>query len=230
MSLPMTLRDSLKLAGRAARTNLRPGLVLWALLVVFLAAWELSAGFRAALQAVADLKARSGYPFGFVSYALSAALLPELLRVVFFQHWRVTARNAHNLWFGALVWGLHGVSSDWFYRLQAQWFGAGGDWLTLAEKVAADQFGYSFVENGWILVVFAWRDAGFARRAWRDIGSVNFLLERYVPLMVAVWCVWIPGTAVVYFMPTALQLPVAALLTCFWALIFTCMSRNVEST
>jgi hypothetical protein len=32
--------------------------------------------------------------------------------------------------------------------------------------------------------------------------------------------VWIPGVLVIYFMPTALQFPVASLVLVFWILIF----------
>ena len=222
----MNLRGALKMAGQAARVNLRPGAVLWVVLLIFLALYLWSAGFRGVLQQVADVKASAGYPFAFGIYMLSAALLPELLQVVFFQGWRCTGKNVRNFLFGTLVWGTHGVISDWFYRCQTLLFGAENDWVTLMTKVVVDQFGFSFFENAWILVVFAWRETGFDWGAWRGICSKKFFWERYFPLIVAVWCVWIPGTAVIYFMPPALQLPVASLIVCFWVLIFSFMCRK----
>ncbi|EIP98225.1 hypothetical protein OpiT1DRAFT_02677 [Opitutaceae bacterium TAV1] len=220
----MNLRDSLKTAGKAARANLRPGVVLWIVLLVFLLSYLASGDFRVVLQHVADFKTRVGYPFSFCIYVLFAGFLPELLQVVFFQHGRATRQNVRNFLFGSLVWGLAGIGSDWFYRCQTVWFGAGNEWQTMAKKLVVDQLGYSPVANGLILIIFAWREAGFSASAWRKIFSGDFFREKYFPLIVAVMSVWIPGVLVVYFMPPALQLPVAAIIICFWVLIFTFMS------
>jgi hypothetical protein len=222
----MDLRESLRTAGRAARANLRPAAALWILLSVFLTAYLLSGEFRRVLQMIADFKTRAGYPFSFGVYVLSAALLPELLQVVFFQGWRPAPKNARDFLFGALVWGCHGVFSDWWYRCQALWFGAGNDWQTLITKVAMDQFVYSPLANGWILAVFFWRERNFSAAAWRVICSRDFIYERYFPLIVAVFCVWIPGTGLIYFMPSALQLPVASIIMCFWVLLFTFLNKK----
>ncbi|WP_043586174.1 hypothetical protein [Geminisphaera colitermitum] len=220
----MNLRDSLKTAGQAARTNLRPGAVLWALLLLFITAYSTNDYFRHALQQVADFKTRVGYPFSFCIYVLSAGLLPELLRVIFFQRGRATCQNLRDFFFGSLVWGCAGMASDWFYRCQTIWFGAGNDWPTLAKKLVVDQLGYSPIANGLILIIFVWREANFSASAWRKIFTKDFLFDRYFPLIVAVMSVWIPGVLVIYFMPPALQLPVAAIIVCFWVLIFTFMS------
>jgi hypothetical protein len=45
-------------------------------------------------------------------------------------------------------------------------------------------------------------------------------MQQYLPVLIAMWCVWIPGVLVIYFMPTALQFPVASLVLVFWILIF----------
>jgi len=42
---------------------------------------------------------------------------------------------------------------------------------------------------------------------------------------VAGWCIWIPGVSLVYFMPSALQFPIAVLIQCFWVLIFTVINK-----
>jgi hypothetical protein len=47
-----------------------------------------------------------------------------------------------------------------------------------------------------------------------------------MPILVAVWCVWVPGVLVIYFMPTALQFPVASLVLSFWILIFKLLRKG----
>lgn len=200
------------------------------MLLVFVSSYLGSTEFRTFLQRIADVKARLGYPFSFGIYVLFAALLPEVLQVVFFQRGRATRRNVRNFLFASLVWGCAGIASDWLYRCQTTWFGAGSDWATLLKKLLVDQLGYSPIANGLILAVYTWREAGFASSVWRKIFSTAFLTGRFFPLIVAVMSVWIPGVLVVYCMPPALQLPVAAIIICFWVLIFTFLSKKEPPT
>jgi hypothetical protein len=86
-----------------------------------------------------------------------------------------------------------------------------------------DQFVYSPVTNFAIIAMLAWRDDGFRSRIWLRVVSLDFLRSQYLPVLVALWCVWIPGVMVIYLMPTALQFPVASMILSFWVLIFKFM-------
>jgi hypothetical protein len=115
---------------------------------------------------------------------------------------------------------------DAFYRVQLACFGAGNDWQTIVIKVLIDQFVFSpLLSNPLIVGYFSWRDAGFRRAAARRIFGRGFYLERVIPVQVAGWCVWIPGVALVYFMPPELQLPTASLIQAFWVLVFLFVNR-----
>ncbi len=222
----MTFSHAVRQAARAARANILPGLFLQAILLVFLALYLTHEGTRHVLFQVADLKQESGFLFAFVIYVLSAALLPELLRIGIFQKGRITRKNIQNFLTAAPVWGLMGVLVDLFYRLQALWFGIGNDVGTILIKVAVDQFLFSpFVGNVFVIGYFAWRDAGFRFPALRKIFNRDFFPERIFPVQVAGWCIWIPGVSVVYFMPPELQVPVAALIQAFWVLVFSVVNR-----
>ena len=72
----MNFRQSLALAGRAARLNLLPGLLLWALMIAFLVAYLTHEPTKQFLERVAELKNRSGFLFDFVCYAIAAGILP----------------------------------------------------------------------------------------------------------------------------------------------------------
>lgn len=222
----MKFRAALSMAARGARANLLPGLLLQSLMIVFLGLYVMHEGTREFLAQVADLKHEAGFLFAFFSYVLSAALLPEILRVGFFQGGIPNRRNLWNFLTAAPAWGLMGVAVDLFYRAQVGWFGSGSDWQTIACKVLVDQFLFSpFFSNPVMVGYFAWRDAGFRRRGAREIFRRGFFLDRVFPVQVAGWCVWIPGVCLVYFMPSELQIPVASLIQAFWVLVFLFVNR-----
>lgn len=223
----MTLRSALRKAGAAARANLLPGLLLQALMLVFLALYLWSGDTRVALDAVARFRQAKGFAFSFFSYVVAAALLPEILRIVFFQRWKITRKNAWNFLTVAPFWGGMGMIVDLLYRLQTGWFGGGSDVLTILLKVAVDQLLFSpFVSAPCIIGYLHWRDAGYRFAALREAARLDFFLEHVFPIIVAGWCVWIPGVSLVYFMPSPLQLPVAVLIQVFWVLILTTISER----
>jgi hypothetical protein len=222
----MKFRAALRIAAQGARANLLPGLLLQSLMLVFLALYVMHEGTRNFLGQVADLKQEAGYLFAFTSYVLSAALLPEILRIGFFQDGRPTRRNLWNFLTAAPAWGLAGILVDAFYRAQIVWFGSGHDWQTIVAKVLVDQFLFSpLLSNPLIVGYFAWRDSGFRRGAARSIFRRGFYLDRVFPVQVAGWGIWIPGVALVYFMPSELQIPVASLIQSFWVLVFLFVNR-----
>ncbi len=222
----MSLHDALRLALRAARANLLPGLLLQGIMVVFLSFYLLHEGTRELLGNVASLKKESGYAFAFVCYVISAALLPEILRVFFFQKGKPTPANFWNFFTAAPVWGAMGMLVDLLYRSQALWFGPGNDWRTIVVKVAIDQLLFSpFVSNPLLVAYFSWRDAGYRPETLRRILQPRHFAERIFTVQVAGWCIWIPGVSLVYFMPSDLQIPVAVLIQCFWVLVFTLINK-----
>lgn len=222
----MNLASALKTARRAVRVNLLPGLLLQGILLIFLSLYLWHEETREALGHVSLLKEESGYAFAFVSYVISAALLPELLQICFFQRGRMMWRNVRSFLTAAPLWGCIGMLVDLFYRLQGIWFGTGNDLGTVLSKMVVDQFLYSPLINTPICVIyFFWRDGGFRSGALQEILRPAVLMERVFAIQVAGWCIWIPGVCLVYFMPPALQIPVAVLIQCFWVLIFTVVNR-----
>jgi hypothetical protein len=222
----MTFKEAFKSAGQAAKANLYPGLFLWALLVVFMVAYFTCSGFRDVLQQLTDFKLSMGYWFSFFSYVLFAALLSELMQVFFDQNGKPTMKNIHNFLFGAILWGCSGVLGDLFYHGQAFLFGENNDWKTLIKKTCVDMYLYTPVINGFITAIFLWKSENFSTATLSRIFSANFLKEHLMPVLIAAWCVWTPGVLVIYSMPTALQLPIASFILCFWVLLFAFVRKK----
>ncbi|MCX6969866.1 MAG: hypothetical protein NTV93_06880 [Verrucomicrobia bacterium] len=222
-------RQSIRMAGAAAKANLLPGLLLQCLMLAFFSLYIAHEGTRHFLGEVAAVKQEAGYGFSFLSYVIAGAVLPELLRIAFFQSGKPTRRNLWLLLTAAPFWGLLGVIIDLLYRLQAVWFGTGHDWFTLLRKVLVDQFLFAPIISaplivGWFLL----RDEGFRPSAFRKIFRVDFFPDKVFPVVVAGWCVWIPGVILVYSMPPLLQIPVAVFIQVFWVLIFTTMEESMR--
>lgn len=221
------LRRALQKARTAARANLLPGLLLQALMLAFLGLYLWHDGTRRTLEDVAAFKQRTGCAFAFVSYVIAAAFLPELLRIAFFQHGKISRKNFWNFFTVAPFWGGMGMMVDLLYHLQAAWFGGGSDFATVLSKVAVDQFLFSpFISAPLVVGFLHWRDAHFRTAALCEAAHAGFFLEHVFPIIVAGWCVWIPGVSLVYFMPSPLQLPVAVLIQVFWVLILTTISER----
>jgi len=218
----MNFRQSLALAGRAARLNLLPGLLLWALMIAFLVAYLTHDPTKQFLERIAELKKQSGFLFDFICYAIAAGILPELLRVAFFEKGKFSRRAAYNIATGIPIWGCIGIVIDVFYLLQGKVFGTGNAAIVVLAKVAVDQFLFSpFLITPLSVGAITWRDNFFLPSALRWIVRLSFYFERVIPAQVAGWCVWIPGVCLVYFMPPLLQIPVAVTIQVFWVLIFT---------
>lgn len=208
----------------AVKANLLPGRVLWAGLVALTLAYAWSPAVQSGLSQWGAVKQAWGYPFSFATYAMFAVLVPELLGIAVLRQ-RVRSTLLADMAYATLVFGSIGITVDLFYALQVSLFGEGNDGATIAKKMLLDQFVYSPMTNFAVIAMFAWREDGFRASAWQRIFSVDFLSSRYLPVLVALWCVWIPGVVAIYLMPTALQFPVASLILSFWVLIFKFMRK-----
>jgi hypothetical protein len=209
----------------AVVANMRPGLVLWCGLVLLLLAYLWSPAVQSGLTQWGALKQAWGYPGSFVTYAAFAVLVPELLAWAVLRQ-PVPATIGRDMAFAFVVFGLIGMSVQALYAVQVSLFGSGNDAATIVKKMLFDQLVYSPVSNFVMVAVFIWKDEGFRTSTLRSFASADFWGRRYLPVIIAVWCVWGPGVLVIYFMPTALQFPVASIILSFWILIFKFMRKH----
>jgi hypothetical protein len=221
--------NSLSLTKNAIKKNLRPGIVLWVLLLVFWFLYKTNEDFNGLLQQLAELKKETGYVFSFVAYLLFAAVLPEFLKVIFFQQGKLQRSNISYLLYAGLVFGTFGIISDLIFSLQAKLFGESTDAQTLIIKTTVDQLIFSPFQCTSVLMLFMWKEDGFTSNFINKVSKPGFFKERLLPMYVAMWMVWIPGVSLVYLMPSILQLPVSSFILCFWSLIITFMSQKQDS-
>jgi hypothetical protein len=177
-----------------------------------------ASGFFATL---ARWQADGGFAFSALSTAVCGGLLPFL-----YLRARPETRAAHPwpyLAFYLLFWAWKGAEIDLWYRTLAWVHGEGHDTWTIIRKVLSDQFGYNPLYAAPIgNLCFAWKDAGFR---WgpvaEDLRRGRWYARRVLPVLFAVWFLWIPVVCCVYALPLPLQMPLFNIVLCFWSMLFT---------
>jgi len=212
---------------RAIRRNLLPGLLLQAVLVILFLLYVYHEGTQEFLARVAQTRHEVGWAFAFWGYFLACGVLPEILKVGFFQKGRPKRENVRQLLLSAPFWGGFGLLVDVLYRFQILLFGDNSDLGTVLAKVAFDQFFFGvIVGNPIIILYFSWVDGGW--HGLQECARPNEFLRRLVEVLSAAWIVWIPGTMLVYWMPPLLQIPVAMTISAFWVLILATIRSLIE--
>lgn len=215
-----------KLGLAGARANLVPGICLQAFALALLAAYWLHAPSRSALEDLAALRRSTGLPFDVFSTALFGALLPGLV-----MRLSPATRGRYNLAQTAALaafWAYKGLEVSLFYALQARVFGEGGDTLTIVSKTFVDQFVYCpllAIPLTWLL--YTWVEDSFSTvRLVGELRRPGFYKRCVLPLLIASWGVWTPAVAIVYLLPTALQLPLQNIVLCFFTLLLAFVTRR----
>jgi hypothetical protein len=207
------------------RFNLRPALVLQAFALAILCGYFWSTPVREALDVVGALKVRYGYYYSALATCVFGGLVPY---AVLSLAGRIPpSRRVAELAFYALLWLWKGVEVDALYRAQAVWFGEGSGAATIAIKTLVDQFVYVPL---WAapsqVLLFTWKDAGFTLTGLRAAFRRQSFPQRVLVVVFSTWVVWIPAVAIVYSLPSALQLPLFNLVLCFWCLLMSFISRE----
>jgi hypothetical protein len=221
----MDERNPLKKSLAAARSNLKPGFVLQAFALAIVLSYYFIPAFHEAVGQVAKLKRESGLIFSALSTCLFGGLIP------FFILKFSKATKDSTPWiflpFYALFWMYKGVEVDLFYRLQALLFGSGNSVGTIVAKVAVDQFVYNPV---WAcptqILGFMWLNAHYDFGVFKKIDGKDFWANQVFTALVSTWCLWVPMTAIIYSLPSDLQIPLFNIVLCFWVLILTFITNK----
>jgi len=216
---------ALTTGGLAAKQYWLPAICMWLFGVTILAGYFLVPEVQDWLDKIGRWKEDTGWKFSLVSTACFGGLLPSLIASCS----RANAMTLGLVISNSLLWGYKGVEIDLFYRLQAWLFGANADWGTIAIKTVCDQFVmvplFGIVN---VVLFYAWRDAAYSVRGFFRALGPNWYRVRVLPVLIANWFVWIPAVALIYSLPSPLQLPMQNLVLCFWALVLMVFATNTS--
>lgn len=217
-----------QIGARAARANLVPGLALQIAAVVFVVAYYFSPAFHVRLQHLVDWQNRYGIAFTVLTRVVFNGIVPAVFCALV-PSLRVRRPGAALL-FGMAWWGLMGANTHIFYALQARLWGADASLATVLLKTATDMLVYSpFYASPIVAVAHLWQDQNYSFHAtWLQLGR-GWYRRIVLPNQVPGWAFWAPSVMVLYSLPTALQMPVSALLGCFWALMCLQIARRTPA-
>ena len=211
---------------QSARAMLGPGLVFVSIAVVTVLAYYYHPGTREALGRLAEFRQRGGYVFSALSFMVFGGVVPFLFL-------RLNPRTAplhpwSQLIFFGLFWAWKGAEVDLLYQVQASVFGADSSWPTVVKKMLADQLIYNPLYAAPVgVLLYAWKDAGFGwAKPLADWRAGRWYARRVLPVMFAVWGVWVPTVCCVYALPLPLQLPLATMMNCLWAILFSFLTLS----
>ena len=211
---------------RSARANLWPGLALQAAALVVVIAYYRHPPTRAAFEQLIAFRSRAGFTYGILSTGLFGGVLP----FIYLRSNPVT--RAQHGWKEGLAltafWGYKGLEIEIWYRLLAWLVGTGSDAGTIVAKTFLDQCVYCPIfAVPLTVVVYEWCKAGFSGRAvvadWRVPGWYG---RTVLPTLLANLGVWVPAVAIIYALPTPLQLPLQNLVLCFFTLLLAHLNRR----
>lgn len=210
---------------QAARRNLLPGLCLQALAVAIVVAYYHLPWTRGAFAAAAAAKADGGFLFSAISTAVAAGLIPWLVEAM---RGRIPRRLLWgDLAFVVLLWSWRGAEVDLFYRCQGLLFGTGTDLGTILRKVAFDMLVYAPLWAQPVQVAcYRLRDHGYDLAALRRGWDWADYARQILSVQISGWIVWIPAVAIIYSLPPDLQIPLFAVMICFWSLLLAALTAR----
>lgn len=202
----------------AARANLVPGLILQVAALALVITYYASDTVGAWLDELACLKARLGFAYSAISGAFFCGFLPWLFRVSI-----PSLRPSHlgsDLVFSLLWWAGMCMGTDAFYRGQAWFWGADNSLGIVVLKTACDMLIFTPVTAAPLNAIsHLWKENGFSLACTREALRGNWYRKIVMPNLVPNWMLWTPGIALVYSLPSLLQVPMANLIGCFWSLL-----------
>lgn len=203
--------------------------MLQALALLVLLAYELSPDFKRALDELGAYKESVGVIAPILSTAVFGGLLPYLFFLLTGKL-KAGSRLAV-LIFYLLFWTAKGFEIDLLYRVQAAWFGSERAFGVIFRKTIVDQFVYGPLWAAPSLTfAFLWKDAGFSGKTLRARLEEQSFGTRYLVMLVSNWVVWIPAVAIIYALPSALQILLSNLVLTFWTLISTFVSQTSSAS
>ena len=213
---------------KGIKANIVPGLILQAFAVSIVICYYNFDSVQSFCNSIAQMKEEHGYLFSALSTALFGGFLPFLYLI---YSKRVTKKQmiSHGLFY-SLFWFLKGIEVDFFYRMQALLFGVETNFATISKKVLMDQFCYNlFYAGASMTLIYLWKDSEFSYKKLKESLSRETFTITIPAVIVSSWIVWVPATAIIYSLPSSLQLPLFNIVLCFFVLIVATLCTSEES-
>ncbi len=207
------------------RLNLLVGSLIWSFAAILVVAYYQVPVVTTTLQKLVEFRHRTGLIYAMISSGLFAGLLPLLVSSLGKTSNRYAIGQVTLL---TLFWALKGIELEYFYQLQGFVFGTDQEVSTILFKLLVDQFIYCPL---WAIptigIMLFWVGSQYnLKTLLAEIAIPSAYQKHLLPLLLTSWAVSIPSVALIYSLPTALQLPLANLTQCFSAILFVTLNQR----
>jgi len=219
------MRRALAAGLAGMRTNLKPGLLLWAVGTTLVLLYALVPAARPAYDRLEGWQRDWGLWFSALSTGLCGAVLPWMFLIALGR--MPPGGRIRQLVFLIVFWIYRGLEVALFYQLQTHLFGEARNPLDgsvnaaiVLKKMALDMLVYTaFWSIPTTTLVYAWwEDSGGNWQRFRASLSREMFTVKIPSVILAAWMVWAPSVCLVYSLPSALQVPIFSVVLCFWVL------------
>ena len=213
---------------RSARANLLPGLVLQAVALALVLAYYWHPPTQRIFARLSELCVDFGLVSGILSTGFCGGVVP-------FLYLRYGPRGGARLgWrqgaFLTAFWAYKGFEIGLFYRLLAWAVGEHHDVRTVILKAFLDQLVYCpLFAVPLTVLAYEWSEGGFSTaKVAADMRAPGWYGRRVLPMLLSSLGVWLPAVAIIYTLPTPLQLPLQNVVLCFFTLLLAHLARHTR--
>jgi len=209
---------------QSTKANVIPGIIIVAVAALMVIAYYQFPVVSASLEGLVTFRQQMGAWFAMSASAIGAGIIPGVY-LMLAGNSRKGFRGLLDLLFTSLLWAATALAIDRFYTFQAWLWGSAVNSQVLAGKMLFDQLVFTPLIGIQIPAIgFRLRDLDYKfSLLWRAFRG-DWIIGVTVPLLIACWLTWVPGTLVIYSLPLPLQIPMMVLIQCF----FLCKLRTLQ--
>ncbi len=209
------------------KANLMAGVCIWITGAIICFSYYKVGYFTDWLDQLGRLKKEHGFLYSALATSFFGGVIP--FACLLLQRNIPEGKKVSWLIFFIFFWAIKGIEVDAFYRLQVFIFGESKSIGVIFYKVLNDLFVYCVFWSAPVTAIFyGWKQADFAWSDVQEIRNPRKLVSESIFLLISTWIIWIPALAVVYAMPSNLQIPCFNLNLCFFVLVISYLNSKRE--
>ena len=212
---------------KAFKSNIIPGVVVISLSIIIAILYSNETFLTYFLEDVADLKYNLSYVYSFLSTSIFMGIIPWTFSV--FKKRILPGKRIESFLFMFFMYGLIGVQSDAFYRIQNLLFGDDGV-SSIIKKVLFDQFVWTFFYMSHVNYWTNWIVTNqMADPQCTKTSIMKYLSYDWIIGLLSGYMIWIPACSVIYFFQEDLQIVINNLIGCFFVIVMNTVTAGKAS-
>lgn len=219
------LKDSIKTSIYSIKSTLIPGYIILAVALLAVLSYYFVPEVTNFFASLETFKQKNGYLFSFFFVGVFAGVIPWIIQMLW-PKLRPSLPLLTLIYF-FVVRGFAGIVTNGFYELQAVVIGSEIIWWKVALKVVIDQFVFSSLYAA-VYNAFAYLFASnnFSIEKTKSQIDKHWYGKIVLPNYISNLTIWLPGTIIIYSLPTDLQIIMMGLINCFFSLICIFVAKS----